>query len=114
MDVMALLFNWWREPNNPIESVFVPDLLTSTDDSVGDAHEFIKSARSRIAPWQDLKVLSMISAGSQAAVVFEGVEPFTLLWHRVAWHVAVKNQRVASIWQVTEIIGSQRRPSEDR
>ena len=107
MDAVERLLNWWVRPSEPTEGVFLADLLGQDGESGGDARALM-TARASGEPWQDLTVLSKVFEGAHAAIMFEGLEPITMLWHRVAWHLVVNDGRIASVWQATQILGTHR------
>jgi hypothetical protein len=108
MDAVERLLSWWQRPHEVSkEDVFHAASLSSTDGSDGDVRDVV-FAREIGAAWSDVTIVSRVDAGPHTAIMFDGLDPITLLWHRVAWHVQVKDDRVMSMWVCGQILGDQR------
>jgi len=48
-------------------------------------------------PWNDLCVIDEVVSERKGALVFEGIDSTTLLRHRVAWLIEIRNGRIFKI-----------------
>lgn len=97
------LFAWWRtsgkgrDPSGFLAPGFLYDGLGQ------DAELWIWLVKQGL-DWQELLVIDRVVHGDQGVLVFEGIDPVTLLRHRVAWRIEVSAGRIIRLVDTSEIV----------
>jgi hypothetical protein len=105
------LLRWWSNPDVQGET---PEWLSSavTFDSGLEllcGHEVTQRVISHAA-WENIEILDAFGNGEKAALVFEGIDPVTLLKHRSSWVISIVDGKVHRILAIDSIMSNPHSP----
>jgi hypothetical protein len=103
--VASDFLRWWANPTSVpgLRSRFEPG-FTYQMEPAGLSGDYAVWLIEQSPPWEHVDVKSCSITGDTAALVVEGTDPVTLLRHRVSWSLVIRNGRIASVLERSELL----------
>lgn len=96
---------WWVEPeSNPGFARRFADGFTYRMEPVGPADSEAVWFVEQKLPWSQVEVKSHVVEGDTALIVILGVDPVTNLRHQVRWRLVIRDARIVSVVESSDII----------
>ena len=102
-DVVLQFFDSWRLTGKVNRMYFSEDFVFHGPSPIVDADAWLSSSDVEL-PMENVAVLQLVSTEASVALLFEGVDPVTLLTYRVAWFFSVDEGKISRLSEVSQSI----------
>jgi hypothetical protein len=100
-ELVLQFFESWKSTGS-IDRAFFSDDFVFQGPSPRDDTEVWLSNSDMELPWDGVKILKLVSTDSNTALLFEGIDPVTLLNYRICWIFSVNSGKITEVFEVAQ------------
>jgi len=105
MGVITKLTQWWDDPSSQGHSLFASEFEYCGASEDVSGMDWLDACEHGL-PWESVRIVGSVEDEACGSVVFEGVDPQSLLTYRVAWFVAFSEGLITRLVETKEVLGS--------
>ena len=97
-------YKWWnQDPSVDRNCILSPNIMWDQGLPGMKDEDVVWLVEQKLA-WEDFRIVDSIVAGEKAAMVVEGMDPITNLYHRVSWLFEIEDNLIVRILETVSTL----------